>query len=621
MVMRTYGLSGSGMDIDQMVKDLMKARRASYDKVWQKKTQVEWKKQDVNTIYTLAQDFRNKTISDFKKQTSLSPKQVTSTNETVASATANADAANVSHSLIVQQLADGVKMSSSDSITDTDSGKTKGTLIQQFGYTAGDSFSLSINGKTVKIDVTETTTLSDVVSSINKADADVKANYDYTLDRFYLFSNKTGSTAAINFEGTNDKGIDFLFNKLKIGTSSDNLSTVGMTSQNTFSNGSDTIGTALGISSDFVLNIGKNGVNTPITITPADTIDSMLGKINAQLGAGAATLDSATGRITIKAVDINNGWSIAGGDDTGKDFLANKLGMKQLVQNGQNAIVKLDGVELRQSSNTFTVSGVTYTLKSTSFVDSANNPIPTNIGVQPDIDKTIANVQSFVDSYNTFMALIQKELKEDKYADFAPLTDAQKADMKDSDIKAWEDKAKSGSLRRDPILTQMVSNLRMSFTDPIKGLTGKYKSAIDIGIGTGKYFDDDGKLTTEADNGGKIYVTEKDLRAALEEDPDVVFKIFGTPGDTQNTEGVANRLYDQMYSALDRLKTEAGTPNVTDTKSNMAKSIADYKDQLYDMNNRLAQVEARYYKQFDAMEKALGSLSKQSAWLSQQLGQ
>lgn len=620
MVMRTYGLSGSGMDVDQMVKDLMKARRASYDKVWQKKTQVEWKKQDVNTIYTLAQDFRNKTISDFKKQTNLSPKQVTSTNETVASATANADAANVSHSLIVQQLADGVKLSSSDSITDTTSGKTKGTLIQQFGYAAGDSFSLSINGKTVKIDVTDTTTLSDVVSSINKADADVKANYDYTLDRFYLFSNKTGSTAAINFEGTNDKGIDFLFNKLKIGTSSDNLSTVGMTSQNTFSNGSDTIGTAFGISSDFVLNIGKNGVNTPITITPADTIDSMLGKINGQLGAGAATLDSATGRITIKAVDINNGWSIAGVDAVGKDFLANKLGMKQLVQNGQNAIVKLDGVELRQSSNTFTVSGVTYTLKSTSFIDSANNPIPTSIGVQPDIDKTIANVQSFVDSYNTFVALIQKELKEDKYADFAPLTDAQKADMKDSEIKAWEDKAKSGSLRRDPILTQMVSNLRMSFTEPIKGLTGKYKSAIDIGIGTGKYFDDDGKITTEADNGGKIYVTEKDLRAALEEDPDVVFKIFGTPGDTQNTEGVANRLYDQMQATLDRLKTEAGTPNVTDTKSNMAKSIADYKDQLYDMNNRLAQVEARYYKQFDAMETALNNLSKQSSWLSQQLG-
>jgi flagellar hook-associated protein 2 len=508
MVMRTYGLSGSGMDIDQMVKDLMKARRVSYDKVWQKKTQVEWKKQDVNTIYTLADDFRNKTIADFKKQTTLSPKQVTSTNETVASATANADAANVSHSLIVQQLADGVKLSSSGSITDTTAGKTKGTLADQFdGITATSEFNLAINGKTIA--VKGSMTLNEVVSSINKAGADVKANYDTTLDRFYLYSNKTGAAATVSFAGTDTAGLNFL-SKLKI-----------------------------------------DGTQT---------------------------------------------------------------------YTGQDAIVKLDGVELKQSSNTFTVSGVTYTLKATSFLDTNGDPIPTSIGVQPDIDKTIANVQSFVDSYNTFMALIQKELKEDKYSDFAPLTDAQKADMKDSEIKAWEEKAKSGSLRRDPILTQMASGLRMSFTEPIKGLTGKYQNATDIGIGTGKYFDDDGNLTTEASNGGKIYVDKDELRKALEEDPDVVFNIFGTPGDTQSTEGVANRLYDQMQTTLSRLKTEAGTPNVTDTTSNMAKSIASYKDQLYDMNSRLAQVEARYYKQFNAMETALNNLSKQSAWLSQQLG-
>lgn len=618
MVMRTYGLSGSGMDIDQMVKDLMKARRASYDKVWQKKVQTEWKKQDVNTIYTLSEDFRNKTIADFKKQTNLSPKQVTSTNETIASATANGDAANVSHSLTVQQLADGIKLSSSGTITDTASGKTKGTLTQQFGMPANTSFDLTLNGK--KITVTDTMTLNEVVSKINNAGADVKANYDATLDRFYLYSNKTGSSAAINFDGTSDQGLDFLFNDLKIGTTSSNLSTIGMTSQNTFSDGTATIGDAFGISSAFTLNVSKNGVADPVTIDPTDTIEDMLGKIEAKLGAGSATLDAATGRITIKAVDINNGWSIEGADSTGQDFLSNKLGMKQLVQNGQDAIITLDGVALRQNSNTFTVSNVTYTLKSTSFLDSANNPIPTNVSIQPDIDKTIANVQNFIDSYNTYMALIQSELKEDKYSDFAPLTDAQKADMKDSDIKAWEDKAKSGSLRRNPILTQLASDMRMSFSNPIKGLTGKYQSAADIGISTGKYFDDDGNLTTESTNGGKMYVDEDSLRKALEEDPDIVFKIFGTPGDTQNTEGVGNRLYDQMYTTLNRLKTEAGTPNTTDTTSNMAKSIASYTDQLYQMNERLAQVEERYYKQFDAMETALSNLSKQSSWLSQQLG-
>ena len=36
MAIRTYGLSGSRMDVDQLVKDLMSARREQYNKVWQK---------------------------------------------------------------------------------------------------------------------------------------------------------------------------------------------------------------------------------------------------------------------------------------------------------------------------------------------------------------------------------------------------------------------------------------------------------------------------------------------------------------------------------------------------------------------------------------------------------
>jgi flagellar hook-associated protein 2 len=613
------------MDIDQMVKDLMKARRVSYDKVWQKKVQTEWKKQDVNTIYTLAEDFRNKTVADFRKQSNLSPKQVTSTNETVVSATANAEAANVAHSITVQQLADGVKLSSSDTITDA--AKSKGTLIEQFGMKAGDSFDFKINGKTISVKVTETSTLNDVVSSINTAGADVKANYDRTLDRFYLYSDKTGTPAVINFAGTSDRGLDFLFKDLKMGSASSNLSSIGMISQDIFTkdasprSSSATIADTFDITADFTLQIGKNGVKESVTIEAAKSIDDMLAKINAKLGPGAASLDAGTGRITIKAVDIANGWTIEGLDDTGKDFLTNKLGMKQLVQNGQDAIVKLDGVELRQNSNSFTVSNVTYTLKTTSFLDSTQKPIPTNISIQPDIDKMVNTVKSFIDSYNTYNALIQKELKEERYSDFMPLTDAQKADMKDSEIKAWEEKAKSGSLRRNPILSQLANDMRMSFSTPIKGLTGKYQSAFDIGISTGKYFDDDGKLTTEADNGGKMYVNEENLRAALEADPDVVFKIFGTPGDTQDSEGIGNRLYDQLYDGLKKLKIEAGTPNLTDTSSNMAKSITEYKKQLDQMNSRLEQMEARYYKQFTAMETALNNMNKQSSWLSQQLGQ
>lgn len=519
MVMRTYGLSGSGMDVDQMVKDLMKARRAGYDKVWQQKTQLEWKKQDYNTIYSLTEDFRNNTIFDFKKQSNLMPKQVTSSNDSVVSATANGDAANVSHAIVVNQLADGVKLSSSGKIT---TGTSNSTLVSQFGIDPAvtPELNFSINGKSVSVHVNEQTTIYDVVSGINNSGADVKANYDATLDRFYIYSNKTGNDATVNFSGSDSTAIDFIHDKLKI--------------------------------------------------------------------------DSVTS--------------------------------SQLIFTGKNAKVNIDGADIEQSSNSFQISDVSYNLKSVSALSGETNPdgtpirVATNVSIQADIDKTIANVKSFVATYNTYLKAINTELNETKYRDFAPLTDAQKADMKDSDIKAWEQKAKSGMLRRDSILSGLVSGMRMNFSMPVNGLGGDYNSASGIGIGTASYIDDDGAISAEISNGGKIYVDDEKLREALENDPDVVYKIFGTGGDTTSTKGVANRLYDQMNETMKGLKNVAGYPDSTDTTSSIAKQLTDYTTRLYDMNERLQQMEDRYYKQFDAMETALSKLTKQSSWLSQQLG-
>ncbi|QDR81941.1 flagellar filament capping protein FliD [Sporomusa termitida] len=612
MVMRTYGLSGSGMDVDQLVKDLMKARRASYDKVWQQKTQVEWKKKDFNTIYSLTEEFRNKTVSDFRKQSNLSPKLVTSMNDAVVSATANGEAANVSHSVIVDRLADGVKLSSSAGITGE--GKLKTSLQAQFGYDEGTSFNLMINGKEITVDTSKS--LNDVVTQINNAGIDLKANYDATLDRFYLYTNKTGAAANVDFSGTSAEGMDFLFAKLKLGSTGSLVDTSGLVSR-TAAFDADEL--AKPVTGPLSFTVKTQAGTKTISLDAATSINDFLSQLNAEAGAGTAAVD-ANGRIVIKAGSINDEFTLEGDDAASKSFLADTLGLVSLSERGQNASLTLDGVKLEQASNTFTISGVSYNLKSVSYADTAGNPIPTTIEVKSDIDKTIATVKSFIETYNTYLSALNNELSEDKYRDFAPLTDEQKADMKESEIKAWEEKAKSGMLRRDPILTDMVNKLRLSFIEPIAGLSGKYQSAADIGIGTGSYVDDEGNFNSESSLKGKLYVKEDDLRKALEEDPDIVFKIFGTSGDTIATEGVANRVYEQMYGSLQKLQTEAGKANTTDTTSNLAKRLTDYEERLTTMTSRLANIESRYYTQFDAMEAALSKLSQQSLWLSQQLG-
>jgi flagellar hook-associated protein 2 len=181
--------------------------------------------------------------------------------------------------------------------------------------------------------------------------------------------------------------------------------------------------------------------------------------------------------------------------------------------------------------------------------------------------------------------------------------------MKDTQITAWEDKAKSGMLRKDSILSNIVSKMRANVSEPISGLTGKYKNSASIGITTGNYAE-----------GGKLYLDEAKLTAALNEDPDVLNKIFGTDGATGAQDGIAVRLYDTLKSSLDKISTEAGISASTsdDTTSSLAKRIRTYNTQLYNMDLRLNKIEDRYYRQFDAMESALMKLNKQSSWLSQQ---
>lgn len=488
MVMRTYGLSGSGMDIDSLVKDMMKARRASYDTMYKTRTQLEWKKADYNNIYTSINSFRSNTVLNYKLEGTLAPKNASSSNEAVATAKANADAAAVNHTLVVGNLASGVTKTSSGAIT---TGSTKDTLVDQFGI-AADPFDIKItNGTQSKvITVDPTKSIYEFVAQINAAGVNVKANYDATLDRFFMYTTNTGAAAGISFADSSAAGINFLGTNLKLNT---------------------------------------------------------------------------------------------------------------VAATGADANITLDGVGLSQASNTFTVSGVTYTLKA----DGA-----ANINVVADNDKAMASVKAFVEEYNKILSQINGELGEAKYKSYLPLTSEQKKEMKESEITEWEKLAKSGLLKGDPILRDAVVRMRADLSAPISGLTGKYTSAAAIGITTGTYSE-----------GGKLYLDESKLRTALEEDPDAVKKLFGTDAATAGADGIAVRLYDTLQVVSDHLSKQAGVTasSLYDTTSNLGKQINDYNKRMDALNERLKQEEDRYYRQFDAMEAAIQRLNQQSAWLAQQV--
>ena len=485
MTMRITGLSNTGLDTDALVKNLMTAQRTKYEKINQQKTLAEWKKTDYNTMSTALASFRNNTLLNFKMSSSLSATAATTTDATKVTATATAAAATFTHALEVTSLSTGASMASSGAAT-----------------WAGADTEVDINGTKVKVYATDTA--NDFASRIsNTAGLNIKANYDTTLNRFFMYNTTSGGTSEVDLSGTQTAAAQTLLSNL-------------------------------------------------------------------QLSTAAPTV--AAGNL------------------------------------GKDPVFKLDGVSsatLGITSNTFTVSGVKYTLTGTGNA---------SVAVSSDTDKVVENVKAFIASYNTMLGAVNTEVNETRYKDYLPLTDEQKTAMKDSDVTAWEAKAKSGLLYNDATLKTLSYAMRENFSSPVAGLTGSYTSASSIGITTGVY--------TER---GKLYLDEageKKLRTALAADPQVVQKIFGTIGSSSSTNGIATRLGDTLQTALTNIKTAGGTTAsaTSDYTSVLGKKINDYALQLSNMTKSLKTMEDNYYMKFSKMETALTKINSQSSWLSQQLG-
>lgn len=514
MVMRITGLGGSGLDIDQMVKDLMKAKRVNYDKLVQKKTQLEWKKTDYNNMYTSMNDFRSKTLFNYKTQNTLMPKQVTSSDEKTVTVTANADAITFTHSINITQLAESASMASTGPIQ---TGANKDTLSDHIGVTGKIKLNISDGTKSIELSNTldgtgyDTTgkSIYDLVSDINKLGLNVKASYDATLDRFFLSNTKSGAASKV------------------VLTSSDGTGT-----------GAGSLAEKLKLNSSAVVTTEDADSAIPPVINPT-------------------------------------------------------------FRKGKDAQFDLDGIiGLTKDSNQFMISGVSYNLKAKGTATAT---------VSSDNEKVVANVKAFIEEYNTMLGKVNTELNEKIYKDFLPLTDAQKKDMNEADIKAWEEKAKSGMLHRDPIFQDLVNKMRNNISTPIEGLSAPYNSASSIGINTGNW-----------QEGGKLYLDETKLRKALDKDPEVVNKIFGTGNGTN---GIAVKLYDNFKEISEKIVKQAGTAGSTyDTTNSMGKTLNMYKKQLIDMDTKLKNAESAYYARFTAMETAISRMSKQSSWFSQQAG-
>ncbi|MGO0063598.1 flagellar filament capping protein FliD [Brevibacillus fluminis] len=624
----------SGLDIDSLVKQLMTAERAPLDKLKQQKQQLDWQRTDYRDMNTLLSGLRD-AASKMRLQSTYLSKKATSSDDTSVTATGSPNAADGTYKLKIKSLATGASLTSDDVTATSATNPTgKGDLSAKMGV----STTLTITGDkgnaTIKIDKDDS--LATVIANINaKTNATgVRLNYDVNVDRLMFVSTNTGKDAKIQITSTDST---FLTSKMKLNTAataSEKAQTIigsqtfSITSKDKEGNDVTTITSDAFVNSKLEaeqkLTVKYGTDSYDFTVTNRTTLRQLMDQVNSsalgKLGV-SFTMDD-NGKINIFNPDQTKTVSFEDGTSDDVDIVSN-LGLKSSSvtvkgditytkvagQAGKDAEVTYNGIDTTFSNNTFSLDGITFrALKA----DPAKE---LSVTITQDVDTVFDAIKSFIDKYNEAIEKIDTKTTEKKYRDFLPLTEDQRKAMSDDDIKLWEEKAKSGMLRGDMVLTSALSNMRSDFYNTVSGLgSGQINQLTQIGIQTGDY--------TER---GKLTIKDEDaLRSAIASNPDQVMRLF-TQDDTtakmSSGDGIARRIYDRLDDVMKTITKKAGSAKDLADDSTLTKSMADLDSRIYDMTQLMTDKENAYYKKFSAMETALSKLNAQSSSLLQALTQ
>ena len=585
-----YGLSGSGLDIESLVKMGMMNKQNQYDKMYQTQLKQTWVKEAYNTVYTDVKAFKE-SMSTFKMQSNMSAMQASSSNNDVVSVTANGAAAAMNHKITVEQVASNAYLMTANGKTidrantstsaansaylkdvlfgeePTKTTGTDGQTYYKFTNTdpskqdtfKGSDVAISIevqdgndvdsDGKPVtrKVEFTydqifnDKKTLNDLATAFSNSGANVQGGYDTVNDSFSLYNKTSGSANKIGLKANNDTSAELL-NKLHLAS----------------------------------YNAQDNKLGSEVKFTNGTLKEAAVGT-NAKATIDGKTYESDTNKLNVA-----------------------------------NVIYNFSGVSAKNADGTYQAS---------------------TISVSQDTDKIVDNVKKFVETYNTLIDSLNTKYREEKNTDYKPLTKKQEGEMTESQIDKWNEKAKSGLLYHDNNIYSIISDMRESLYTKVdavdtvltdaKGNKYSYNTMSSIGI-------------TSSTNQGHITLDEEKLKKALTEDPDCVYQLFASDQDSTyvagstnknqadtytsksdylNT-GIANRLYNSMNTNISKLESYAGTSKETDDESYLGKLITNMNTKMTSFQTLMKSYESKLYKKYDAMEVALSKLGAQLSYIT-----
>ncbi len=579
-----YGLSGSGLDIESLVKMGMMNKQNQYDKMYQTQLKQTWVKEAYNTVYTDVKAFKE-SMSTFKMQSNMSAMQATSSNNDVVSVTANGAAAAMNHKITVEQVASNAYLMTANGQkigrANTSASAANSAYLKDVLF-SGDATKTTVDGQTsyiVKNDTTgkpETFKGSDVAISIEIQDSDDKSvthKVEFTYDQIFG-DNKTLNDLATAFSnsGANVQG------------------------------GYDTVNESFSLYNKTSGSANQIGLQANNDISKKLLNSLHLASYDAQNNTLGTEASFETGKMNVAAT-------------------------------GTNAKATIDGKTYESDTNKLNVANVIYNFNGVSAKNADGTYQASTISVSQDTDKIVDNVKKFVETYNTLIDSLNTKYREEKNTDYKPLTKKQEGEMTESQIDKWNEKAKSGLLYHDNNIYSIISDMRESLYTKVdavdtvltdaKGNKYSYNSMSSIGI-------------TSSTNQGHITLDEEKLKKALTEDPDCVYQLFASDQDSTyvagstnknqadtytsksdylNT-GIANRLYNSMNTNISKLESYAGTSKETDDESYLGKLITNMNTKMTSFQTLMKSYESKLYKKYDAMEVALSKLGAQLSYIT-----
>jgi flagellar hook-associated protein 2 len=653
----------SGIDTDAVVKSMVSNYQSKIDKENQGKQMLQWKQDSYRDIIKgvkALQDYFDPISSKYMLSgNSFNTNSVTNADNSIVSATSGSTAKVGTYKVNVQQLAEQAKIegSSKNSLVEvSDLSKWSGKILV-FGV---ESINLGVIGASSTIPTD--TLMSKLATDINE-----KIATSSTLkDKISASYVNDGTNSYIKFTKSATAG------EIKLSNTSSTVSDVtGMASDLTINSGitaSSKLVSDLGFfdsTSDsakdikFKLTIGTTDSDISLAVSSNTTVQNLMDKVKSVTG-GVVTMsiDDTTGKISFQSKNYGSRSSITIGDSSDPSTSNNvitKFAISSTIATGKDAIVAITApgqsiaVTTTQSSNQFTVNDVSFNLTG---VNAANET--SNVSVLSSSDTVISNMKKFIEDYNTIVSTINTKLTEKKNNNYAPLTDEQKTSMSESQVTAWEAKAKVGILRKDDYLTNLMTQLRGTLYSPVysdASNTSTGKVPLNFGsYGTGAIGIE---TSTDYTDGGKLVLKdETKLKDAIQNHMEDFKKLFiGSSSRNLGTEegyiGSLKYKEDGIFKRMDKITREyvaspgigkdgtyslSGYMNIFVNKQyDFSSSGSSGKNTLPDQvhnkvlnaskfQTQLASAETRYYAKFTALEKAMNALNSQQSSLGAMLG-